>query len=169
MVSGDVFRAPANPLSLCVQIGSGVQILCSGFITLLFAALGFLSPASRGSLLTAALVMYLLLSVAAGYAAVWLWGLVNRSYEGWFKVRAAQRQHASRGAAAAAAVGHRMVVERQRCRVGTSGSRHLWQAGRPAPGQPSPERCMLRPCPPPASRRCAGAWPASSLASLWPS
>lgn len=86
MVSGDVFRAPANPLSLCVQIGSGVQILASGFITLLFAALGFLSPASRGSLLTAALVMYLLLSVAAGYAAVWLWGLVNRSYEGWFKV-----------------------------------------------------------------------------------
>jgi hypothetical protein len=86
MVSGDVFRPPANPLSLCVQIGSGVQILCSGFITLLFAALGFLSPASRGSLLTAALVMYLLLSVAAGYAAVCLWGLVNRSYEGWFKV-----------------------------------------------------------------------------------
>ncbi|EFN55304.1 hypothetical protein CHLNCDRAFT_134265 [Chlorella variabilis] len=86
MVSGDVFRAPANPLSLCVQIGSGVQILCSGFITLLFAALGFLSPASRGSLLTAALVMYLLLSVAAGYAAVWLWGLVNRSYEGWLLI-----------------------------------------------------------------------------------
>ena len=47
---------------------------------------GFLSPASRGSLLTAALVMYLLLSVGAGYASVWLWGLVNRSYEGWFKV-----------------------------------------------------------------------------------
>lgn len=88
MVSGDVFRAPANPLSLCVQIGSGVQILCSGFITLLFAALGFLSPASRGSLLTAALVMYLLLSVGAGYSAVWLWGLTNRSYEGWFKVGA---------------------------------------------------------------------------------
>lgn len=86
MVSGDVFRAPSSPLSLCVQIGSGVQILASGFITLLFAALGFLSPASRGSLVTAALVMYLLLSVAAGYAAVWLWGLVNRSYEGWFKV-----------------------------------------------------------------------------------
>ncbi|KAL4428185.1 hypothetical protein ABPG75_002274 [Micractinium tetrahymenae] len=86
MVSGDVFRTPSSPLSLCVQIGSGVQILASGFITLLFAALGFLSPASRGSLLTAALVMYLLLSVAAGYAAVWLWGLVNRSYEGWFKV-----------------------------------------------------------------------------------
>ena len=96
MVSGDVFRAPASPLMLCVQVGSGVQILASCFITLLFAALGFLSPASRGSLLTGALVMYLLLSVAAGYSAVWLWGLVNRSYEGWFKV----------GAAAAVAVLH---------------------------------------------------------------
>jgi hypothetical protein len=39
---------------------------------------GFLSPASRGALLTALLVMYLLLAVAAGFAAVYLWGLVNR-------------------------------------------------------------------------------------------
>lgn len=39
MVSGDVFRAPSSPLSLCVQIGSGVQIVASGFITLFFAAL----------------------------------------------------------------------------------------------------------------------------------
>ena len=41
-------------------------------------AAGFLSPASRGALLTALLVMYLLLAVAAGFAAVYLWGLVNR-------------------------------------------------------------------------------------------
>eukprot|EP00887_Chlorella_sp_A99_P002502 scaffold6.g2502.t1 len=86
MVSGDIFRTPANPLGLCVQVGSGVQILASGFITLCFAALGFLSPASRGSLLTALLVMYLLLAVAAGYTAVWLWGLLNRSHDGWYKV-----------------------------------------------------------------------------------
>lgn len=39
MVSGDVFRAPSSPLSLCVQVGSGVQIVASGFITLFFAAL----------------------------------------------------------------------------------------------------------------------------------
>jgi hypothetical protein len=50
MVSGDVFRAPSNPLALCVHVGSGVQILASASITLVFAALGFLSPASRGSL-----------------------------------------------------------------------------------------------------------------------
>ncbi|GAB4818902.1 hypothetical protein N2152v2_005948 [Parachlorella kessleri] len=86
MVSGDVFRTPSSPLSLCVQVGSGVQILIAGFITLFFAALGFLSPASRGSLLTALLVMYLLLAVAAGYTAVWLWGMITRSYDDWFKV-----------------------------------------------------------------------------------
>ena len=86
MVSGDVFRAPAETLSLAVHVGSGVQIMASATITLLFAALGFLSPASRGSLLTAALVMYLLMSVAAGFSSVWLWGAVNRSYEGWHKV-----------------------------------------------------------------------------------
>lgn len=40
MVSGDVFRAPTNALALCVQTGSGVQIITSGFITLFFAALG---------------------------------------------------------------------------------------------------------------------------------
>lgn len=47
---------------------------------------GFLSPASRGALLTALLVMYLLLAIAAGYAAVYIWGLINRSYEGWYNV-----------------------------------------------------------------------------------
>ena len=47
------------------------------------AAAGFLSPASRGALLTAMLVMYLLLALAAGFASVWMWGLINRSYDGW--------------------------------------------------------------------------------------
>ena len=32
------------------------------------------------------LVSYLLLAVAAGYSSVWLWGMVNHSFEGWQKV-----------------------------------------------------------------------------------
>ena len=40
MVAGDVFRVPPNTLMLCVQTGSGVQIITSAFVTLLFAALG---------------------------------------------------------------------------------------------------------------------------------
>eukprot|EP00891_Asterochloris_glomerata_P002822 jgi/Astpho2/2822/e_gw1.00050.44.1_t len=86
MVSGDVFRPPKDAMLLCVQLGSGVQIITSSFATLLFAALGFLSPAIRGALLTALLVMYLLLAVAAGFASVWLWGIIHRSYEGWYGV-----------------------------------------------------------------------------------
>lgn len=46
----------------------------------------YLSPALQALLLAAALVMYLLLSVVAGYCSVWLWGLVNHSYEGWCDV-----------------------------------------------------------------------------------
>ena len=86
MVSGDVFRAPENSLSLAMNVGSGVQILASGTVTLIFATFGFLSPASRGSLLTAALILYLLMSVAAGFASVWIWGAMNRSHDGWHKV-----------------------------------------------------------------------------------
>lgn len=40
MVSGDVFRAPKDIMRICVQTGSGVQIIISTFITLCFAALG---------------------------------------------------------------------------------------------------------------------------------
>lgn len=47
------------------------------------ARAGFLSPASRGALMTAMLVMYLLLAVTAGFSSVWLWGMIHRSYEGW--------------------------------------------------------------------------------------
>lgn len=83
MVSGDVFRAPRRPVMLAVRVGSGVQINCTCAVTLLFAVVGFLSPASRGSLLTALLVLYLLLAIAAGFAGVWLWGCMTGSYEGW--------------------------------------------------------------------------------------
>ena len=44
MVAGDVFRAPKDAMLLCVQLGSGVQIILSAFITLFFAALGARAP-----------------------------------------------------------------------------------------------------------------------------
>ncbi|GMH32492.1 hypothetical protein BSKO_00326 [Bryopsis sp. KO-2023] len=83
LVSGDVFRAPSNATGLAVRVGSGVQIIATATVTLFFSVIGFLSPASRGSLLTALLVLYLLLAVFAGFASVWLWGIVTRSYESW--------------------------------------------------------------------------------------
>ena len=83
LVSGDVFRAPAAAQDLAVQFGSGVQIFSTFAVTLVLASAGFLSPASRGALLTCAIVLYLLLAVTAGYAAVWLWSNATKSLEGW--------------------------------------------------------------------------------------
>lgn len=86
LISGDVFRAPASAADLSVQLGSGAQIFCTSVVTLLLAAAGFLSPASRGALLTSAIVLYLLLAVSAGYSSVWLWSNMNRTSTGWTSI-----------------------------------------------------------------------------------
>ena len=69
-----------------LQVGSGVQTLLVATVTLLLATLGFLSPASRGALLTTAIVLFVLLAFAAGASAVALWGIMERTYEGWVGV-----------------------------------------------------------------------------------
>ncbi|KAL0225665.1 hypothetical protein P9112_012989 [Eukaryota sp. TZLM1-RC] len=69
MIRGDVFRAPANPSLFSSCIGSGVQVGIMIGSSLLFALLGFLSPAHRGSLLTSLVVFFVLGSYAAGYTS----------------------------------------------------------------------------------------------------
>jgi len=66
----DAFRAPDAADWLAVGCGSGAQVLCVAFATAALAALGFASPASRGALLTSALLLYPLSAGAAGYASV---------------------------------------------------------------------------------------------------
>ena len=83
MVAGDAFRCPPRSAALAVRAGAGVQILGAGAATLVAAALGFLSPAARGALLSALLGAYLLMSAAAGYVAVRLWGAMRGSHDGW--------------------------------------------------------------------------------------
>jgi len=58
LVHGDVFRPPTNALFFSVLVGTGVQVLSMTVVTMVFAVLGFLSPANRGSLLTALLVFF---------------------------------------------------------------------------------------------------------------
>lgn len=67
LVHGDVFRTPNHPLFLSVFVGTGVQIGAMTLITLFLACLGFLSPASRGALMTSAVVVYVLLGTPGGY------------------------------------------------------------------------------------------------------
>jgi len=56
-------------------LGTGVQIGTMSLITLLLACLGFLSPASRGALMTTALVCYVLLGTPSGYLSARLYKL----------------------------------------------------------------------------------------------
>jgi len=69
LVHGDVFRPPRKGMILSVFIGSGVQVLIMTVVTLVFACLGFLSPANRGALMTCALVLYVCLGTPAGYVS----------------------------------------------------------------------------------------------------
>lgn len=87
LVVGDVFRVPGNATLLCVMVGDGVQILGMAVVTILFAALGFMSPASRGALITGMLFFYLVLGIAAGFAAVRIWKTIKGgNHTGWMSV-----------------------------------------------------------------------------------
>jgi len=67
LVHGDVFRPPFNNRLFAAVIGSGIQIFFMLAITIFFAMLGMLSPASRGALLTAAIFFYEFMGLIAGY------------------------------------------------------------------------------------------------------
>ncbi len=69
LIHGDVFRPPERSGLLCVFVGSGAQILCMSAVTLVFALIGFLSPANRGGLLTAMLSLWVFASAVCGYWA----------------------------------------------------------------------------------------------------
>ena len=73
LVHGDVFRPPRKGMMLAVLNGNGVQICCMTVITLVFACLGFLSPANRGALMTCSLVLYVCLGTPAGYVSARLY------------------------------------------------------------------------------------------------
>jgi transmembrane 9 superfamily protein 2/4 len=72
LVHGDVFRPPAYPMMLSVLVGTGVQTLTMSMVTMTFAVLGFLSPANRGGLMTAALLLFVFMGVPAGYSSAFL-------------------------------------------------------------------------------------------------
>lgn len=73
LVHGDVFRTPRYPVFLSVCYGSGAQTLKMSSITLIFALLGFLSPANRGGLVTAMLSLWVLSSAVCGYTSARLY------------------------------------------------------------------------------------------------
>ncbi|MCL4129671.1 UNVERIFIED_CONTAM: hypothetical protein GTU68_017227 [Idotea baltica] len=73
LVHGDVFRPPRNGMLLSVIIGSGIQVFLMTLVTLVFACLGFLSPANRGYLMTCAMVLYVCFGFPGGYVSARLY------------------------------------------------------------------------------------------------
>eukprot|EP00403_Amphidinium_massartii_P020157 CAMPEP_0178417190 /NCGR_PEP_ID=MMETSP0689_2-20121128/24447_1 /TAXON_ID=160604 /ORGANISM="Amphidinium massartii, Strain CS-259" /LENGTH=496 /DNA_ID=CAMNT_0020038549 /DNA_START=3 /DNA_END=1490 /DNA_ORIENTATION=+ len=73
LVHGDVFRKPRHSKLLAVSVGSGMQILGMSIVTLIFAILGFLSPAHRGALLQSMMLLFTFMGVLAGYTAARLY------------------------------------------------------------------------------------------------
>jgi transmembrane 9 superfamily protein 2/4 len=69
LVSGDVFRAPRYRMLLSVFLGTGAHLLAMVGVTLFFTLLGFLSPANRGPLLTATIVLCTLFASVGGYVS----------------------------------------------------------------------------------------------------
>ncbi|KAI8976045.1 hypothetical protein BDB01DRAFT_728207 [Pilobolus umbonatus] len=69
LVHGDVFRPPQRPMFLSVLVGGGSQIIAMTGLTLVFAALGFLSPSNRGALGTVMIVFYMLFSCISGFVS----------------------------------------------------------------------------------------------------
>jgi len=67
LVHGDVFRKPVNPSLFSALVGTGVQVFAMVLLTLVFAALGFLSPANRGALMTTLLLLFVFMGIFGGY------------------------------------------------------------------------------------------------------
>ncbi|KAE9601726.1 hypothetical protein Lal_00040640 [Lupinus albus] len=77
LVHGDVFRPPTNSDLLCMYIGTGVQFFGMVLVTMIFGALGFLSPSNRGGLMTAMLFLWALMGLFAGYSSARLYKMFN--------------------------------------------------------------------------------------------
>jgi transmembrane 9 superfamily protein 2/4 len=70
LIHADVFRPPQNyPMLFCVCCGGGVQLFLTILITICFSAIGFLSPARRGSLMNGILSFYVLTGILSGYVS----------------------------------------------------------------------------------------------------
>ena len=73
LVHGDVFRAPPRASLLASLVGTGVQLLGMSVVTMIFAVLGFLSPANRGGLMTAMLLLFVFMGIFGGFFAARLY------------------------------------------------------------------------------------------------
>lgn len=68
LIHADVFRPPSTmPMLYCVLVGSGTQLVISTMISIVLAAVGYINPSRRGSMINAMLILYVLCGSLAGY------------------------------------------------------------------------------------------------------
>ena len=79
LVHGDVLRPPPRAGLLAALVGTGVQLTGMTAVTVVFAVLGFLSPANRGGFTTAAVLLFVAMGALGGYAAGRLYKLCRGS------------------------------------------------------------------------------------------
>ncbi|KAI7819718.1 hypothetical protein BC939DRAFT_531095 [Gamsiella multidivaricata] len=77
LVHGDVFRTPSYPMLLSIIVGNGSQMFLMASVTIVFAALGFLSPSNRGSLATMMIVFYMFFGVVAGFVSACMYKMLG--------------------------------------------------------------------------------------------
>mmetsp|Transcript_2548 Transcript_2548/g.3968 ORF Transcript_2548/g.3968 Transcript_2548/m.3968 type:complete len:638 (+) Transcript_2548:111-2024(+) len=74
LVHADVFRPPVEfPMLFCVLAGTGMQMVICAFFLVLFAAVGFLSPANRGSIMIGMLLLFVMMGAFAGFTSARLY------------------------------------------------------------------------------------------------
>ncbi|KAK6203453.1 uncharacterized protein RJT21DRAFT_119617 [Scheffersomyces amazonensis] len=73
LVHGDIFRPPKQRLLLSVLVGSGIQILLMGLVTIGFALFGLLSPSNRGSLTTFMFILFIFFSFVSSYVSSYVY------------------------------------------------------------------------------------------------
>ena len=69
LLHGDVFRPPVHRMWMCAAVGSGVQLLLILSVVAILGALGITSYGKRGTLLTTAVVLYMLSSAISGFVS----------------------------------------------------------------------------------------------------
>lgn len=67
LIHTDVFRPPRFSLLLSVATGTGLQLLCTAFISICLSALGFINQSYRGSLLMTLIFVYAFMGAVSGY------------------------------------------------------------------------------------------------------
>lgn len=77
LLHGDVFRPCKGRTLLAAGVGAGAQLAATLAGTLLFAVAGFLSPANRGALGTAAPLLFAGSGLAGGYASARVYTLLR--------------------------------------------------------------------------------------------